>query len=236
MHEDLVSTAVIFHKRLNPKLWRKGKLKPEVRYTLLKTAKNFIDFINIDQLNLEDITISGSNAGYTYSRASDIDLHLIVKIDPSKESILRSLFDAKKNLYNFTYDIKIKNIDIELYVQGSEQPHTSAGIYSVLDDRWLKTPQAVHDNLNRRSVSEKYKHLKGKIRLALRSNDINAVRNVYDDIKKMRQHGLSQNGELGVENVTFKVLRAKGLIEKLRNHISKLEAGSLSLETQYEDL
>ena len=236
MHEDLVSTAVIFHKRLNPKLWRKGKLKPEVRYTLLKTAKNFIDFIDIDQLNLEDITISGSNAGYTYSRASDIDLHLIVKIDTSKESILRSLFDAKKNLYNFTYDIKIKNIDIELYVQGSEQPHTSAGIYSVLDDRWLKTPQAVRDNLNRRSVSEKYKHLKGKIRLAPRSNDINAVRNVYDDIKKMRQHGLSQNGELGVENVTFKVLRAKGLIEKLRNHISKLEAGSLSLETQYEDL
>lgn len=236
MHEDLVSTAVIFHKRLNPKLWTKGRLKPNIRYKLLKTASNFVDFIDIEKLNLQDITLSGSNAGYTYSRASDIDLHLIVKIDPDQAHILKPLFDAKKNLYNFTYDIKVKNIDVELYVQDSEQPHTSAGIYSVLDDRWLKTPQAVQDTLDRHSVNEKYKHLKSKIKLALRSNNIDDVRRVHDDIKKMRQHGLSQHGELGVENITFKVLRAKGLIEKLRNHISKLEAGSLSLETQYENL
>lgn len=236
MHEDLVSTAVIFHKRLNPKLWTKGRLKPNIRYKLLKTASNFVDFIDIEKLNLQDITLSGSNAGYTYSRASDIDLHLIVKIDPDQAHILKPLFDAKKNLYNFTYDIKVKNIDVELYVQDSEQPHTSAGIYSVLDDRWLKTPQAVQDTLDRQSVNEKYKHLKAKIKLALRSNNIDDVRRVHDDIKKMRQHGLSQHGELGVENITFKVLRAKGLIEKLRNHISKLEAGSLSLETQYENL
>jgi hypothetical protein len=236
MHEDLVSTAVIFHNRLNSKLWRKGKLKPEVRYLLLKIARNFINFIDIKPLNLQDITISGSNAGYTYSRASDIDLHLIVDIDPERKEVYKQLFDAKKNLYNFTYDIQVKGIDVEVYVQDSEQPHTSAGIYSILDDRWLKTPQAVHDNLDRQLVGEKYKHFKGKIKLALKSKDINAVQNVYDDIRKMRQHGLSQTGELGVENVAFKVLRAKGLIEKLRNHISKLEAGGLSLEMNDENI
>lgn len=236
MHEDLVSTAVIFHHRLNYKLWSKGKMRPEVRYLLLKIARNFIRFIDIDPLGLKDITISGSNAGYTYSRASDIDLHLIVDIDPERREVYKQLFDAKKNLYNFTYDLRVKNIDVEVYVQDNEQPHTSAGIYSILDDRWLKTPQAVHDNLNRQLVGEKYKHFKAKIKLALKSNDLNAVQNVYDDIRKMRQHGLSQTGELGVENITFKVLRAKGLIEKLRNHISKLEASGLSLEMNNENI
>jgi hypothetical protein len=230
MHEDLVSTAVIFHRRMNAKLWTKGKLKPIVRYKLLKISKNFIDYIGINNLNLQDITISGSNAGYTYSKASDIDLHLVVNIPEDKSDILKQLFDAKKNQYNFTYDLKVNGIDVELYVQDSKQPHTSAGIYSILDDQWLKTPQAVQDNVDRQLVTNKYKHFKGKIKLALKSNDKNLVQNVYDDIRKMRQHGLSQSGELGVENITFKVLRAKGLIEMLRNHISKLEAGSLSLE------
>lgn len=236
MHEDLVSTAVIFHNRLNRKLWSKGKLRPEIRYSLLKIAHNFVHFIGLKSLGLQDITISGSNAGYTYSKASDIDLHLVVDIDEENKDSYKQLFDSKKNLYNFTYDLSIKNIDVEVYVQDSEQPHTSAGIYSVLDNRWLKTPQAVHDNLDRQLVREKYKHFKGKINLALHSNDINAVQNVYLDIRKMRQHGLSQTGELGVENVTFKILRAKGLIEKLRNHISKLEARSLSLEMNDENI
>jgi hypothetical protein len=215
---------------MNAKLWTKGKLKPIVRYKLLKISKNFIDYIGINNLNLQDITISGSNAGYTYSKASDIDLHLVVNIPEDKSDILKQLFDAKKNQYNFTYDLKVNGIDVELYVQDSKQPHTSAGIYSILDDQWLKTPQAVQDNVDRQLVTNKYKHFKGKIKLALKSNDKNLVQNVYDDIRKMRQHGLSQSGELGVENITFKVLRAKGLIEMLRNHISKLEAGSLSLE------
>lgn len=236
MHEDLVSTAVIFHKRLNPKLWVKSHLRPDIRFKLLKIARNFIDYIDIDKLNLQDITVSGSNAGYTYSRASDIDLHLIVDIPSDRKDIMSQLFDAKKNQYNFTYDIKIKGIDVELYVQDSKQPHTSAGIYSVLDDRWLKTPQAIYDNVDRSLVKQKYNQFKGKIRLALRSNNLNQVQNVYNDIRKMRQHGLSQSGELGVENITFKVLRAKGLIEKLRNHISKLEAGSLSLERTHENI
>ena len=98
---------------------------------------------------------------------------------------MKQLFDAKKNQYNFTYDIKVRGIDVELYVQDSEQPHTSAGIYSVLDNRWLKTPQVIPDTVNRLAIKDKYKHFIGKIRTALRSDDLNAVKNVYDDIRKM---------------------------------------------------
>jgi len=236
MQEDLVSTAVIFHKRLNPKIWRKGKLDPMVRYKLLQIAHNFVDYIGLNNLGLKDVTLSGSNAGYTYSRASDLDLHLIVSFDPKRKTLMRQFFDAKKNQFNFTYDIHIKGISVELYVQDTEQAHTSAGIYSVLDNRWLKAPSPLQDTVDRADVKDKYKHYVGKIRVALRSDDIQSVKNVFDDIKNMRKHGLETGGELGAENVTFKVLRAKGHIEKLRNHISTLEAGALSLENQDEDL
>lgn len=235
MHEDLVSTAIVFHKRLNPKLWSKGELKPLIRQQLLKIAKHFIDYIDIEKINLKDITISGSNAGYTYSKNSDLDLHLIVKIPQDKKQILKQLFDAKKNQYNFQHDIKIKNVDVELYVQDEEQAHTSAGIYSVLDNKWLKIPETIEDTVDRTSVTEKYRHFKGKIRAALRSNNIQAVKQTSEDLKKLRQQGLEKTGELSTENIVFKILRAKGYMDKLRNHISKLKADELSLETQYEN-
>ena len=235
MHEDLVSTAVVFHKKLNPKLWSRGELKPVVRRQLLKIAQHFVDYIDIGRLGLTDITISGSNAAYTYSRNSDLDLHLIVKITKGKEQLLKQLFDAKKNQYNFQHDIKIKNIDVELYVQDQAQPHTSAGIYSVLDDRWLKIPETVEDVVDRAEVKQKYKQFRGKIRSALRSNNIAAVKKTSDDIKRLRQQGLERAGELSTENVVFKILRAKGHLEQLRNHISKLKADQLSLEKRYEN-
>jgi hypothetical protein len=67
-----------YHDQLNPLLWDDRELKLEVRYKLLDIARNFINFIGVHPLGLEDITISGSNASYGYTASSDIDLHLIV--------------------------------------------------------------------------------------------------------------------------------------------------------------
>ena len=78
--EAVVDDAVIFHDTLNPDLWAKGQLNPKVRLKLLEIAKHFIQFIKVPNLNLQDITISGSNAAYTYTKHSDIDLHLVVGI------------------------------------------------------------------------------------------------------------------------------------------------------------
>lgn len=233
--EDLVSTAIVFHKRLNPKLWSKGRLKPEVRFHLLEIAKHFIDFIGIEPLGLTDITISGSNAGYTFSRNSDLDLHLVVNIPQESERLMKQLFDAKKNQYNFQHNITLKDIHTEVYVQDAQQVHHSAGIYSVLDNKWLQIPQRREDTLDRAEVKTKYKHFVGTIRSALRSDNLPAALQVMENIKRLRQQGLDREGELSVENITFKVLRGKGYIDRLREHISILKANKLSLETNNEN-
>jgi hypothetical protein len=229
--EGIVDDAVIFRDTLNPSLWKNNQLKPIIRYKLLQIAKNFVDFIGIDKLNLKDITISGSNAAYTYTEQSDLDLHLIVEIPSDQEMQLKQLFDAKKNQYNFTRNIQIKGIDVELYVQGATDTHHSAGIYSVLDDKWISKPKQERVNINDDDVENKVNNYISKINLALKSNSKRKLIAVKDELAKIRKAGLDQGGEFSVENLTFKVLRARGFIEKLRDKIRELEDTELSLRS-----
>ena len=232
--DTLVGSAVQFHDKLNPKLWQGRELDPKVRYKLLRIAKHFVEFINLPNLRLKDITLSGSNAAYTYTENSDLDLHLVVDIPSAADYYLRPLYDAKKNQYNFNHDVKIHNIDVEVYVQASSDTHHSAGIYSVLDNQWLSTPQAQKVNINDEDVALKVKNYLSKIKFALRVRDLETANKIKDELNKLRKTGLDRGGEFSVENIAFKVLRAKGYIDQLRQHIYDLEDEALSLENMYE--
>jgi len=230
--EGIVDAAVQFHRELNPKLWQGKILKPVVRFKLLEIAKHFIQFIDIPQLYLQDITISGSNAAFSYTEQSDIDLHLIVNVPEELDKILKPLYDAKKNQYNFIHDIKIKGIDVELYVQNSQDKHHSLGVYSVLDNKWVQEPTMGTVKIDDSDVQAKVDNYLNKIMQALVDDDSTNVQSVIQDIKKLRQAGLEGGGEFSIENVAFKVLRAKGFIDQLRRHALKLQDKELSLGEQ----
>lgn len=233
--EGIVDSAVQFHRELNPKLWNSNVLKKEVRYKLLQIAKHFVAFIDIPELRLKDITISGSNAAYSYTAQSDIDLHLVVDVPPEQEMHLKPLFDAKKNQYNFNHDIKIKGIDVEVYVQPSIDEHHSLGIYSILDDKWISEPTMSTVKLNDTDVKAKVENYLNKIMQAMTADDVETAQSVQQEISKLRKAGLEQGGEFSIENVAFKVLRAKGFIQQLRQHILKLQDKALSLENANEN-
>lgn len=223
-----------YHDKLNPLLWEGTELKTEVRFKLLQIAKHFIEYLDVPDLDLRDITISGSNAAYGYSDTSDIDLHLIVAI-PEEHPEFTELFDAKKNQYNFNYDITIHDIDVELYVQPAGQEHVSAGIYSVLDDKWLSEPKYSKPDINDKEVRSKARNYSSRINQALKSDNLDHVNRVLDELKKLRKDGLDRAGEYSVENLAFKLLRARGRMDKLWKHQSRLESKRLSLENQYEN-
>ena len=117
---EKASQPFITNNTLNPILWDSYQLRPEVRHKLLLIAKHFLETLSSKKIKLMDITISGSNAGFNYSDMSDIDLHLIADIT-NKSDI--DYYDSKKNNYNFKYDIKIKNIPVEVYVQEIGRAH-----------------------------------------------------------------------------------------------------------------
>ncbi len=65
------------NKELNPALWQGSNLRTDVRVALLKIAKSYYNFLDID-VPIIDILVTGSQANYNYTRHSDLDLHLIV--------------------------------------------------------------------------------------------------------------------------------------------------------------
>jgi len=227
-------SVIHYHDELNPAIWDKTSLKTEVRYKLLAIAHHFALYLNVPKLNLRDITISGSNAAYGYSDSSDIDLHLVVDM-PKDKPELAELYTAKKNNYNFAHHIKVKGIDVELYVQDVQQVHHSAGIYSILNDKWISKPKQQPPNIEDREVKSKARNYAAKINQAMRLNDLNKAKETMSDIRRLRKAGLEQGGEYSVENLAFKLLRARGKIDKFVKHINKLQSAELSLGEQNEN-
>ena len=210
-----LETLTTFHDKLNPDLWENNRLKPQVRLALFKIAKAFVEFINVDDLELTDITISGSNASFNYNNKSDIDLHLIANSNGPCKVNLKDLFQAKKVIFNDQHDITILGHAVEVYVQGSEDAHISNGVYSIYNDNWVAFPKKITAKPDITNIEHKFEHLEEEIKQALESGDPQTIARLKKRIKDMRQSGLEKNGEFGVENLAFKLLRNTGLIQKL---------------------
>ena len=210
--------AVKFHDQLNPDIWGADEhLRPEVRARLLAIADDFREYLGVRDLQIQDITISGSNAAYTYTPGSDIDLHLVVDLPEADASeVYRELFDAKKYAYNDQHDIRIGGHEVELYVQDARQPHVSQGIYSVRDGEWRRVPSRRRPTIDDISVQSKYEDMGHRIEQAIASGDADRLDRMAQRVRDMRQSGLAQTGEFGPENLAFKLLRRSGVLDQLR--------------------
>ena len=229
-----LSDAVKFHDELNPRLWRGNRLDPAVKKQLLIIAEDFVEELGIGPLDIEDITVSGSNAAYSYTPHSDLDLHILVDMDklPADE-VYRELFQAKKNLYNDSHDITVHGVPVELYVQDTNEPVVSLGEYSLLQNKWLKLPTKRRANLDQNATRAKYERLKELVELALKTKSLDRVNEVLALIKRYRKAGLDKGGEFSPENLAFKVIRKQGWIQKLYDLRGKLHSEELTIENMY---
>ena len=218
---------ITVNRRLNPKLWNNGELDPAVAQKLKEIADAFQEFIGID-LAVVDYTITGSNANYTWTDHSDLDLHIIVEGLPSDEA--RELFNAKKALWAEQHNITIKGLPVECYVQGQKEEHHSTGVYSIANNQWLVEPQKIKPEVDDSAVEAKKDSLIHDIETALLSKDLNKLRAVKERLTKIRKSGLERAGEWSVENLVFKILRNLGLIDEITDKIRELEDQELSLE------
>jgi len=226
-----LADAVKFNDQLNPRLWGPDEhLLPEVRDKLLAIADDFREFLGID-VEVKDITISGSNAAYTYTDHSDIDLHLVADLPRADSSdVYRELFNAKKYAYNDQHDFKIGGYDVELYVQDARQPHVSQGIYSVMNNDWIRVPRRRKPTVDDISVRSKYEDIGHRIDDAIASGDLTRMDDMAAKIREMRQAGLADTGEFGPENLAFKILRGNGTLDRLRDARRQAKDQLMSLD------
>ena len=229
-----MADAIAFHDQLNPKLFHGQHLRPDVDEQLKVIAQDFLSELGVKDLDVKDITISGSNAAFSYTPNSDLDLHILVDLTQySDDAVYQELFHAKKNLYNESHDITINGIPVELYMQDASEPVISLGEYSILKNKWIRVPSKRRSNLDQTATKQKYEKLTKVAEYALQSKDLSKVKNVLDTIKRYRQAGLDVGGEFGPENLAYKVLRSQGVITKLYDLRDKLHSQRLSIEGMY---
>ena len=113
--EEVEPESFDINDTLEPRVWDGQKICPEIRTRLLKIASDFIDGLPVD-VDVKDITLTGSLANYNWSNYSDFDLHIIVDfrdIDPNV-TLVKSFFDNARMRWNDTHDIKIKGYEVEV--------------------------------------------------------------------------------------------------------------------------
>lgn len=205
---------------MSVKLWKEDKLKPDIREQLLEISDAFVDYLGIS-IDVIDVTFTGSYANYNYTPYSDIDLHIIV--DPKSINrdvdLVEEFLKAKKKLFNFRHDIRVLNIEVELFAQDVNMKSVESGVYSIKDDKWLTKPNKFRKSFDKQNVLKKVKYLRRQINMEI--DEAKNTRNTADldklikKINNMRQAGLDKGGEMSDENIIYKILRSEGDIQKL---------------------
>jgi predicted nucleotidyltransferase len=231
--KEFINKNIRYNENLNPVAWENESLNPVIQARLLTIADMFIDSINIDDIEVQDIVLTGSNANFNWTKFSDFDVHIIIDFaDFDREDVAAELFNAKKMLWNQTHDITIKGHDIELYVEDSATPAVSQGVYSLLNSEWIKKPKYQKPDINDFAVYVKAKALMQMIDSLVESGskDQAEFQLLIDKIWKMRKSGLAKNGEYSTENLAFKILRNEGYLTKLRKANLELVDTELTIE------
>ena len=172
---------------LSQKVWNDFKLKDEIKEQLITIGQDFFEKTEIE-VDVKDIVFCGSLCNYNWSeKYSDFDLHIIIDFNDVNEDyeLVEKLCDYAKKMWNSQHDIKIKEYDVEIAIQDendlSEALKTTrmGGVYSLLNNKWIKKPTKVEFEPDEDLIKEKSKTLMMKI------DDIEESDNIdYDDLKE----------------------------------------------------
>lgn len=241
LSEQLDFSGFTMNKTLNSEIWNDMKLHKDIRTTLLKIAKDYIDSLDIT-VKLKDITFTGSLANFNWSKHSDVDLHIIIDLGQIEHKTkIKDLLDIKTDSWNAKHNITIKGYDVELYLQLHDQEHHSTGVYSVLHNKWVTKPKFREVSINKKQITRKYNKIVDTF------NDIQAdykkhkdyldivdrLEALRDKIKKMRTAGLETKGEFSTENIVFKLIRRNDIMGKLKDLLTKAYDKSVSINEVY---
>jgi predicted nucleotidyltransferase len=240
--DELIKTFKV-QSDLERNIWdENNKLNPKIRNALLRIARHFYEGIDLENKPpIKDIVFTGSLANYNYSRLSDIDLHLLFDFGQygDDKEVFEKFFLLTKASWNNKHDVTIKGYDVEVYAEDENNPHHSTGVYSVQNDKWLKTPEKVTPVFDKMDVKSKvqyfidiYKQLVSEMKEKSPEEVLDQVEKLRDKIAKFRQGGLETGGEYSTENIAFKAMRRMGFLDKLADLRNHLVDKKLSVENQ----
>ena len=240
--EEVSTKTIKFSNQLNSKLWDKDELlKPEVRIAILKISKKYLDSID-KNIKFKDIVLTGSIANYNYNEQSDLDIHIVVdyKNIGDDENLLLKYFKGIKDDWSNKYKLTIYGYPVEIFIQNERTPIESAAVYSVLNNKWIQKPEHNKPDFNIKEIKniaakfinkfddlQKYFKVNKDYDKAL--SDIEIIKKEISDMRKV---GLDKEGEFSTENLSFKLLRNLGVLDKINTFKEKLINKQLTLKEE----
>ena len=219
------------HETLNPKLWSSdNKLLDDVKVKIVEIIEQFISTCDIP-INMVDAHLVGSNASYNYTQYSDLDVHIISNFDlvDAPKEILQVLYNALKAKFNADYDISIRGIDVEIYVEDIRSTAISNGVYSLYEDRWIRFPKKLTD-VPQVEIEPEFSEWKEKFQTAINSGNSDSIVNVINDLYILRKNSLDSEGEYGKGNQIFKEIRNCGLLDSAKDAYKTFKSKELTIE------
>ena len=223
-----------YKKELNPSFWKDSNFDPHIREKLLKIAKDFYSALKLTA-PIKDIQLTGSLANYNWTDKSDLDVHVLVDfedIDDNKDLVKKAL-DGLRFIWNLRHKIVLRGHDVELYIQDIKEPHVASGLFSLMNNEWIRVPKYNPPEIDYKDVDKKFQGLVSEIHEMenlMGTADFSSIskeelysyaEKLKKKILEMRREGLARDGEFSVENLVFKKLRNEGYIEKIIEIISK---------------
>lgn len=236
-YNDFINEGKYYNETLNPKFWNEdGEINGRIKGKLLTIAHDFYSGLELD-VEIQDIQLTGSLANYNYSDYSDFDIHILIDYSDINDDIdlVKSSLDNIRFVWNTKHNITIKGHEVELYVQDVKEPHNASGLYSLMDDEWIREPKFDEPEIDEKDVALKTKYYQKEIdKLEELSKDENIkmddLDRYFDYSKRLktkihqdRKDGLeTKAAEFSVENLVFKELRNSGHFGKLIDIINEL--------------
>jgi hypothetical protein len=215
---------------LCPKLWDDLNLDKEVRENLLQIGKDFFDSVEVD-CEVKDIVFCGSLCNYNWSnKYSDYDLHIIVNYKDIDENLelVEKFCDYAKKKWNLDHDIFLKGFEVEVAIQDEKdfkesiKTNRMGGAFSVMKNKWLKKPEKSEFVPDEKTIIKKagaIMDVVDEIKSKIEEDEYPVIEkkldSIWKKIKKSRQSGLEEGGELSTGNLIFKLLRRNGYVEKV---------------------
>lgn len=226
------------HNTLNKKIWdSNNELYPDVKEALKRIVSEYIESSEIiSESDVIDAELVGSNASFNYTKDSDLDLHLVVNMEDLScdPEIVQIACNAEKASFNRNYDLSIKGIEIELYVEDVKASTASNGIYSLFKEEWIKFPEPI-ESKNYSTDAEfisKLDELRTEVETVLTSaNNAIEIQEEINNLYNLRRESIMIEGEYGFGNQLFKEIRSLGLLDELKEKKYELASKELSLES-----
>ena len=216
-----------YHNELDPKFWKEDdKLDPKIREKLLRIARDFYESVRIET-EIIDIYLMGSMANYNYTKLSDLDTHIVIDFeDVGPSDLVEKAVDGERFQWNTRHNILLRGHDVELYIQDIKDKKPHAGIYSLMNDKWVQKPKFDPPKLTDEDILPKYhsyvfeideleKMLKGETNTDELEKYYLRAKEIKKKLSEARQIGINRAGEFALENLVWKKLRYDGYVGKL---------------------